>query len=158
MNNPRLNIPFSELRTEFREGILKVYDPLRRKFVALTPEEYVRQQFTAWMRNSLHYPASMMANEIGVEFHGMKKRCDTVVFNREGNPHVIVEFKAPDVKISQATFDQIVRYNMTLHAKYLIVSNGMNHYCCVVDYVNDTYHFIPQIPDYQELTLPFSQN
>jgi len=136
----------------------KVFDPLRKKFVTLTPEEYVRQQFMAWLQDSFHYPRSLMANEIGVNVNGMKKRCDSVVFNRDGSPLLIVEYKAPEVKISQDTFDQIVRYNLVLHARYLIVSNGLNHYCCVIDYQNNTYQFIPSIPDYFEIHNPFSHN
>lgn len=151
MNLPKLNLPPVELRLNVEEDILKVFDPLRKKYVAFTPEEYVRQHFTAWMRDTLHYPVSLMANEIGLELNGTKKRCDTVVFNPDGTPMIIVEYKAPDVRISQATFDQIVRYNMVFRARYLIVSNGLNHYCCVVDYDNNTYHFIPAIPDYHEL-------
>lgn len=158
MTFPSLNIPYTPLKVSKTEGGIKVYDPLRDKLVALTPEEYVRQQFTAWMRDEYHYPASLMANEIGVEVNGMKKRCDTVVFNRDGSPMVIVEYKAPDIKISQDTFDQIVRYNLTLKARYLIVSNGINHYCCVMDYDNNTYHFVPGIPDYLDLTSAFSVN
>ena len=92
-----------------------------------------------------------MANEIGIEVNGKRKRCDTVVFGNDGKPMVIVEYKAPDVTVNQAVFDQIVRYNMTLHADYLVVSNGINHYCCVMDYENGTYHFIPEIPDYLSL-------
>lgn len=158
MEFPKLNIPYKSLNVKEENGILKVWDPQRKKFVALTPEEYVRQHFTSWLRDEFHYPSSLMANEIGIVFNGMKKRCDTVVFDREGKPLVIVEFKAPDVRITQDTFDQIVRYNMTLHARYLIVSNGLNHFCCVMDYAHDTYHFIPSIPDYNEITSAFSVN
>ena len=99
-----------------------------------------------------------MANEIGIEVNGTKKRCDTVVFGRDGKPLVIVEYKAPDVNITQDTFDQIVRYNLVFHARYLIVSNGLNHYCCVMDYTNDTYHFIPAIPDFNDIANTFSIN
>ena len=148
---PRLNLPSIPLRLKDEEGIVKVFDPLRDKYVALTPEEFVRQHFTAWLRDSRHYPASLMANEIGIEVNGKRKRCDTVVFGNDGKPMVIVEYKAPDVTVNQAVFDQIVRYNMTLHADYLVVSNGINHYCCVMDYENGTYHFIPEIPDYLSL-------
>lgn len=158
MNLIKLNIPPTPMQFKEVDGILKVYDPLRLKYVAFTPEEYVRQQFTAWMKNELHYPASIMANEIGVDINGMKKRCDTVIFNPDGSPLVIVEYKAPDVRISQDTFDQIVRYNMTLRARYLIVSNGLNHYCCVIDYASGSYNFIPAIPDYREMKNPFSDN
>lgn len=158
MNHSPLNIPFTPLKIKKTENGIKVFDPIRNKLVALTPEEFVRQQFTAWMRNEYHYPASLMANEIGVEINNMKKRCDTIVFNRDGSPLVIVEYKAPDVKISQDTFDQIARYNMTLKARYLIVSNGMNHYCCVMDYDNISYHFVHGIPDYRDITSAFSSN
>ena len=148
---PRLNLPPVPLRLKDEDGIVKVFDPLRDKYVALTPEEFVRQHFTAWMRDARHYPASLMANEIGIEVNGTRKRCDTVVFGKDGKPMVIVEYKAPDITVNQAVFDQIVRYNMTLHADYLVVSNGINHYCCVMDYENGTYHFIPEIPDYLSL-------
>lgn len=153
-----LNIPYSPLKVKKTDEGMKVFDPLRGKLVELTPEEFVRQQFTAWLCSFYHYPASLMANEIGIEVNGMKKRCDTVVFDRNGYPLLIVEYKSPEVKITQDTFDQIVRYNMTLQAKYLIVSNGLDHYCCVMDYSNNTYHFVPDIPDYRELTDVFSSN
>lgn len=155
---PRLNLPPVDLRIKEEDGILKVFDKLRGKYVALTPEEFVRQHFTSWLSTQLHYPVSLMANEIGIEFNGMKKRCDTVVFNPDGTPLMIVEYKAPEVQITQNVFDQIVRYNMTLRASYLVVSNGLNHYCCKIDYAGGTYHFIPTIPDYAELRRPFSEN
>lgn len=148
---PRLNLPKAELNTRMEDGLLKVFDPLRKKYVALTPEEYVRQNFTSWLIHDLHYPQSLMANEVAIDFNGMKRRCDTVCFNPDLSPLMIVEYKAPDVVINQATFDQIVRYNMQLKAKYLVVSNGMNHYCCKIDYQNSTYHFIVRVPDYHEL-------
>lgn len=146
------------MRIKQEGNIKKVYDTLRDKYVALTPEELVRQQFTSWMRAEFHYPASVMANEIGLKLNGTQRRCDTVVFSPDGTPLLIIEFKAPNVAVTQDTFDQIVRYNMILRAKYLIVSNGIKHYCCVVDYKRNTYHFIPQIPDYREITSPFGNN
>lgn len=155
---PPLNLPGTAVRTKEEENTIKVFDPLRDKYVVMTPEEYVRQHFTAWLRNERHYPASLMANEIGIEVNGMKKRCDTVVFNPDGSPLIIIEYKAPEVVVNQTVFDQIVRYNMSLRAKYLIVSNGLNHYCCVIDYDRHTYNFIPSIPDYQELKRVHSDN
>lgn len=155
---PPLNLPPVNLRL-IREGRqIKVYDVLRDKYIVLTPEEYVRQHFVHWMMNTLHYPASLMANEVGIEVNDCKRRCDTVVYNPDGSLLCIVEYKAPNVKITQSVFDQIVRYNMTLKAKYLIVSNGYNHYCCAIDYVHNTYHFIPTIPDYRGLNNVFSDN
>lgn len=148
---PRLNLPAVPLRLREEDGAIKTFDPLRDKYVTLTPEEFVRQHFTAWLRDAKHYPASLMANEIGIDVNGTRKRCDTVIFGKDGKPVVIVEYKAPDVAVNQAVFDQIVRYNLALHADYLVVSNGINHYCCVIDYNSGTYHFIPEIPDYTSL-------
>ena len=92
-----------------------------------------------------------MANEVALSLNNTKRRCDTIVYDMTATPLVIVEYKAPTVDISQAVFDQIVRYNMVLHAKYLIVSNGINHYCCKIDYSNHSYVFLPEIPSYNEL-------
>ena len=154
---PRLNLPAVPLRLREEDGTIKTFDPLRDKYVTLTPEEFVRQHFTAWLRDAKHYPASLMANEIGSDVNGTRKRCDTVIFGKDGKPVVIVEYKAPDVAVNQAVFDQIVRYNVALHADYLVVSNGINHYCCVIDYNSGTYHFIPEIPDYTSLNKSRSE-
>lgn len=153
-----LNLPFVSLRHKEESGVEKIFDPLRGKWVVLTPEEWVRQHFSAWLRSEYHYPPSLMANEIGISVNGTKKRCDTVVFRREGTPLLIAEYKAPDIQITQSVFDQIVRYNMSLHAEYLVVSNGMEHYCCKMDYRGNTYHFIPEIPDYAEVYAVTSDN
>ena len=154
---PRLNLPAVPRRLREEDGTIKTLDPLRDKYVTLTPEEFVRQHFTAWLRDAKHYPASLMANEIGIDVNGTRKRCDTVIFGKDGRPVVIVEYKAPDVAVNQAVFDQIVRYNVALHADYLVVSNGINHYCCVIDYNSGTYHFIPEIPDYTSLNKSRSE-
>lgn len=146
-----LNLPIIPLRIHEDGDITKIYDPLREKWVVLTPEEWVRQHFTSWLRGEYGYPATLMANEIGIEINGTRKRCDTVIFNREGDPFIIVEYKAPEVEITQAVFDQIVRYNMSLRASYLIVSNGLQHYCCRIDYRDNSYHFIPRIPEYEDV-------
>ncbi len=146
---PGLNLPESELRLRLDENKApKVFDNIRRKFVCMTPEEIVRQCFTSWLTGTLHYPLSLMANEIGIELNGTRKRCDTVVFRADGSPLMIVEYKAPDVSISQTVFDQIVRYNMALKALCLVVSNGVNHFCCLMDYSRSTYSFLKEVPDY----------
>lgn len=129
---------------------LSVFDPLRSRYVALTPEEYVRQHFVNWMITDLHYPASIMANEMGVEVNGMKRRCDTVVWRPDRSPLIIAEYKAPTIKITQKTFDQVVNYNSVLRARYLIVSNGIEHFCCMIDYNGGGYEFLPAVPCYQE--------
>lgn len=152
MEYTKLNLPSVRLKTSLsNDGVLRVWDGLRQKYVALTPEEYVRQHFVAWLRDDRHYPESMTANEVGIKLNGTQRRCDSIVFGRDGKPMIIVEYKAPDVRITQDVFDQIVRYNMVLHAQYLIVSNGLNHYCARMDYERDSYHFIPVIPDWNEL-------
>jgi hypothetical protein len=153
-----LNMPDVELRLRLQGTTVQVWDPLRQKYVAFTPEENVRQRFTAWLCNGFAYPASMMANERGITVNGTRKRCDTVVFDRDGNPLLIVEYKAPEVAITQDVFEQIVRYNMVLRARYLIVSNGLTHYCCAIDYEHNSYHFLPVIPNYREITAPISEN
>lgn len=147
---PALNLPAADLKVIQEKGTCRIFDPLRKKYVVLTPEEYVRQHFVSWLMTSLHYPCSLMANEIGIELNGTRKRCDTVVFNPDGTPFMIVEYKAPSVGITQMVFDQIARYNMVLHARLLVVSNGISHYCCVMDYSNNSYHFLPSVPDYHE--------
>lgn len=158
MEAPKLNLPSVKLKYQFTDGILRVYDSLRRKYVAVTPEEYVRQHFTAWLQNFMHYPASMMANEVGIEVNGTRKRCDTVIFDRDGHPLMVCEYKAPTIRITQDVFDQAVRYNLSLQARYIVVSNGLQHYCCRINLKDATYQFIPQIPDYREIINPLSSN
>lgn len=148
---PPLGLPTAGLRIEKdNEGNLFVYDKLRKRMVALTPEEYVRQTFVEWLINERGYPASHMANEVKLDINGMAKRSDTVIFGYDGVPLIVIEYKAPNVQITQETFDQIVRYNMSLKARYLIVSNGINSYCCVIDYQRNTFNFIRTIPTYRE--------
>lgn len=149
---PSLCIPYAQLRLgKTEEGNLLVYDILRKKFVHLTPEEFIRQNFVHWLVDTLGYSPHYMANEVSLELNGTRKRCDTVVFDRFNRPVMIVEYKAPDVEITQDTFDQIVRYNMELKAKYLVVCNGRQQYCCRIDYERNTYNFIKTIPSYTEL-------
>lgn len=133
------------------DGTHQIFDRLRGKFVALTPEEWVRQHFVAFLIDHKGFPVGLMANEVSLSLNGTSRRSDTVVYNSSAQPLVIVEYKAPTVKISQKTFDQIIRYNMVFHAPYLIVSNGINHYCCHIDFEKKSYEFLPDIPSYQEL-------
>ncbi len=146
-----LNLPSFDIRLQRDDEGVKIFDRLRKKFIILTPEEWVRQHFVNYLINHKGFPESLMANEIGITLNGTRRRCDTVVFDKHGSPLVIVEYKASSIVISQSTFDQIVRYNMVLHARYLIVSNGMNHYCCRIDYDNMSYDFLKEVPDYADL-------
>ena len=117
----------------------------------LTPEEFVRQNFVNWLINSLGYPSSLLKNEFTINLNNTIKRCDTVLFLKNGSPRLIIEYKAPNIKINHSTFSQIVRYNYALNAEFLILSNGVNHYCCKVDIENHTYKFLDKIPNYLEL-------
>lgn len=145
----QLSLPKVTLRTRTSpDGDTEVYDPLRRRYVALTPEELVRQHFAAWLTGELGYPASHIANEVTLTLNGTRRRCDTLVYDQAGQPLMIVEYKAPSVAVTQAVFDQIVRYNMVLRAAYLCVSNGLRHYCCAIDYASGSYRFLSNVPPY----------
>lgn len=148
-----LNLPPRELRLGVdAAGHTCVFDPLRRKSVVLTPEEWVRQHFVAFLIAELGYPPALMANEVGVRLNGLQRRCDTVVWNRtDASPLVILEYKAPSVEITAQVFDQIARYNMVLLAPYLIVTNGLRHFCCRLDADSRTYSFLREIPPYASL-------
>ena len=146
-----LTLPPAELKIVRRNGVFKVFDRLRKQYFCLTEEEFIRQNFVAWLIESLGYPESLMANEIGIDLNGTKKRCDTVVFNNTGRPLMIVEYKSPKVKITQQVFDQIARYNMVLDARYLVVSNGVNHFCCEMHPESSGYSFLTEIPAYKTL-------
>ena len=146
-----LNLPKGDFKIKNINNIRSIYDIVRGKYVALTPEEWVRQNFVSFLVNSLGYPMSLIGNEISLVQNGISRRCDTLVANRNGNPLMIVEYKAPHIEITQKVFDQITRYNYVLHARYIVVSNGMQHYCCRIDYENRKITFIPDIPRYDEL-------
>lgn len=146
-----LNLPSFDINVKKIGGKLSILDPLRRKFVALTPEEWVRQHFVNFLLREKGYPAALIANEIQIDLNKMKKRCDSVVYNRDLSPLMIIEYKAPDVDITQQVFDQIVRYNIVLKVKYLIVSNGLNHYCCIIDYNKQSFNYLSDIPNYTDL-------
>ncbi|MBQ1611758.1 MAG: type I restriction enzyme HsdR N-terminal domain-containing protein [Muribaculaceae bacterium] len=151
----QLNLPTYTFNIKAKpNGSKVIFDTLRRRFVTLTPEEWVRQHFVRFLVDEKGFPAALMANEVSLTQNGIKRRCDTLVADATGNPLVIVEYKAPHVEISQNTFDQIVRYNMVLHASYLIVSNGLNHYCCRINYADDSYVFLNDIPSYSDLSNP----
>lgn len=148
----KLNLPDFDIKiTRDDDGGVKVYDRLRGKAVALTPEEYVRQHFVNYLINAKGYRQSLMANEVSLRLNGTARRCDTLVYTRELRPLVVIEYKAPDVVISQKTFDQIARYNSVIRAPWLIVSNGISHYCC--RYMTETgeYRFMRDIPTWEEL-------
>ena len=146
-----LNLPPIDVKIQQRNGKNLIFDPLRKKLIALSPEEWVRQHFVRFLTDFKGYPKGLLANEIQLNLNGTKKRCDTVLFNKDLSARMIIEYKAPHIEITQAVFDQITRYNMVLKVEYLIVSNGIHHYCCHIDYQTMTYSFLPDIPAYEEL-------
>ena len=146
-----LNLPSYPAKILKRNGKNVIFDTLRQKYVALTPEEWVRQHFVHFLTDFKGYPKGLLANEIQLDLNGTKKRCDTVLFNKDLSARMIVEYKAPNIEITQAVFDQITRYNMVLKVEYLIVSNGIRHYCCRIDYNTMQYTFLPDIPAFAEL-------
>lgn len=147
----KLNLPAFDAKLKKLNNDVCIWDRLRRKYLVLTPEEWVRQHFVNYLIVDKGFPQSLMANEIQVNLNNQKKRCDTVVYNKDLSPVVIVEYKAPNIVISQSVFDQIARYNLVLRVDYLIVSNGMEHYCCWVDYDTQSYVYLPEVPAYSDI-------
>lgn len=137
------------------DGVFRVYDRLRGKFVALTPEEWVRQNFVDYLIDGLGYPVALMANEVSLAFNNTRRRCDTVLFSAAASastglrPLAIVEYKAPEIEITQKVFDQIARYNLVMGAPLLIVTNGLRHFCCRLS--GTGYCFLREIPSYDTL-------
>ncbi len=148
---PKLNLPTYSFRIEQQSGKKLIFDEIRKKSLVLTPEEWVRQNFIRFMIEEKKYPASLLAIETGLKLNRNQFRADLLVYDRRGKPLLIVEFKAPSVKISQLAFDQITRYNMTFQVPYLIVSNGLSHYCCKVNPEEQTYAFLKEIPTFDQL-------
>ena len=147
----RLNLPTYEIKIAQRGNKQLIFDFLRRKYVALTPEEWVRQHFVHYLIEHKGYPAGLIGNEVELNVGEKKLRCDTILYNKVAQPQMIIEYKAPQIKLQQKTFDQISAYNLLLKVDYLVVSNGMQHICCRMDYENQKYCFLEDIPNYQEL-------
>lgn len=146
-----LNLPKCRLRLEQREGKPYVYDDLRRKFVRLTPEEWVRQHFVRYLIDGLGYPQPLMQNEVALRLGETVKRCDTLLYDKALWPQMILEYKAPHVTLSETVLQQIVRYNYVLRVPYLVLSNGLEHLLCRIDYEKMTYAFLSEFPPYDRL-------
>jgi len=144
-----LNFPKFDYRFKSTENKVSIFDIIRKKFVVLQPEEWVRQHCVHYLISEKKYPKSLINVEKELTINGLKKRYDLVVFNSDGSIFLIVECKAPSITISQLTFDQIARYNLKLNATYLMVTNGINHYYCQMDFDAKHYTFLKAIPDYQ---------
>lgn len=147
----QLNLPPTELRLGGTTQKTTIFDILRRRYVALTPEEWVRQNFIHYLIEHKGYPKELLANEVPLQVGDKSLRADSVLYDRQLNPRMILEYKAPTITITQKTFNQISAYNMLLHVDYLIISNGVNHYCCKMNYEDKKYLFLEEIPEYQNL-------
>jgi len=146
-----LNLPTFDPKVMQKNGKPVIFDPLRRKYVALTPEEWVRQHFTHYLVAEKGYPQELLANEITINLNGTTKRCDTIVYDAFLAPIMIAEYKSPSVAIKRPVIDQISRYNIALRVQYLTISNGLQHFCCKIDYENQSYFFLKEIPKYDEI-------
>jgi type I site-specific restriction-modification system R (restriction) subunit len=147
----QLNLPEYKFRIKKVDEKFQIFDSQRKRFVSLTPEEWVRQHFIRFLIDVKSYPSALLAVEKQLNLNGMKKRCDAVLYDREANPVMIIEFKAPGVAIDQATFDQVAVYNAKLMVQLFIISNGLEHYCCKVNHETARYEFFPEIPDFNSL-------
>lgn len=144
----KLNFPAYTFRFKNSENKVAIFDDIRKKFIFLTPEEWVRQHVVRYLINEKKYPVSHLNVEKVLKVNGLTKRYDVVVFKPDGSIMLLVECKAPGVSISQQTFDQIARYNMTLNAQHMMLTNGLSHYCCQMDYAAGKYLFLREVPEY----------
>jgi len=141
-------LPNVALKTKSVEGTIQVFDVIRKKYFVLTPEEWVRQHFIHYLNNEKNYPMGLMGVEKMIKYNALKTRADIVLYTREGKAKMIVECKAPNIKITQDTFNQIAKYNFKLKVEYLVVTNGIQHFCCRMDYENNKITFLKEVPIY----------
>lgn len=153
INHPITRLCLPEIDPSLRvfNDILQIFDPVRCKYVALTPEEWVRQNFVSFLINNRSVPQGRIANEVAMRQNGCQRRCDSVIYDGSAAPIAICEYKAPSVPITEKVFDQIFRYNMQLGVGLLIVSNGLRHFCCSIDSANAGYAFLADIPHYPNM-------
>lgn len=143
----QLNFPTYSFRFKNSENKPYIFDEIRKKFIVLTPEEWVRQHVVQFLLLDKKYPKSLINVEKLVKVNDINKRYDGIVFNSDGSIFLLIECKAPEVTISQQTFDQIAQYNLVLKAEYLMVTNGINHYFCKMDFEKETYVFLKELPN-----------
>ncbi|MCF8361933.1 MAG: type I restriction enzyme HsdR N-terminal domain-containing protein [Prolixibacteraceae bacterium] len=148
---PKLNFPDADLRFKEISSRIYVFDESRKKYVVLTPEEWVRQRCLHYLSNHKNYPGSLLTVEKGIRVNNREFRYDIVAYSKAAKPLLLVECKAPEVKIDQKVFDQIAVYNFELKVPYLLVTNGLSHYCCKVNFDSRNYNFLREVPDYSEV-------
>jgi hypothetical protein len=144
----QLNFPSYSFRFKNSKNKVTIFDEIRKKFIILTPEEWVRQHVVQFLIHEKKYPKSHINVEKIIKINSLNKRYDIVLYEPNGKLLLLIECKSTQVKITQNTFDQIARYNLSLDAKYLMVTNGLNHYFCEMDYENEKYLFLKDLPEY----------
>lgn len=147
-----LNLPEYPLKIEHRGTKAFVFDIFRKRYILLTPEEWVRQHFLWWLHKGKGYPASLIAVEASLTYNRMKRRADAIIFSSSGKPLMIVECKSTSHTINESVFDQVARYNFPFGVEYLAVTNGLTHFCCLRDEASGKWLFLEDVPDYQTLT------
>jgi predicted type IV restriction endonuclease len=145
----RLNLPAFDYKIKKEGGKHYILDLVRRKYVVITPEEWVRQHFLNYLMADLKYPKALFRVESGLKFNQMQKRSDILIHNRQGKPWMLIECKSPDIKLTQKAFNQIAVYNMTLGAEYLAVTNGMVHFCCRAKTTDAEAGFLKDFPAFE---------
>jgi len=145
----KLNFPTYSFRFKNSENKVAIFDEIRKKFIILTPEEWVRQHVVQYLLQDKNYPKSYINVEKLIKVNDLSKRYDVIVYQPNGEIYLLIECKAPEVTITQHTFDQIARYNLVLNAKYLMVSNGLNHYFCQMDFEKEQYNFLHELPEFE---------
>lgn len=143
-----LNLPKYDFKVKIDNGKKQIFDSVRKRFVVLTPEEWVRQHFIQFLHRQKGFPLSLMGVEFSLQYNGMQKRADIICFKTDGKPFLLVECKSFRVSIQQKVFDQIARYNFDLQVPYLVVTNGIDHFCCTLNEQKKTYEFIEEIPSF----------
>ena len=146
-----LNLPQHPIKINEEKGVKYIFDPIRKKYLVLLPEEWVRQNFIQFLIKDKNYSASLIAIEKGLKLNELQKRADIVIYDKQAQPIVLIECKAPKVKINQEVFEQVARYNMVFKVPYLVVTNGLDHYCAKVDFIENSFEFLVDIPNYKEL-------
>lgn len=142
-----LNLPTFEYKLKKTDNKPFIYDIIRKKYIVLTPEEWVRQHFIHLLINQYQYPKALFAVETGLKYNKMQKRSDILILSRDGSPFLLVECKAPNIAIRDSTFSQIARYNFTIQPQFLAVTNGLNHFCFQAR--NGKVTYLPDFPKYE---------
>lgn len=147
----QLNLPDFNFKITKEEGKIYIFDAIRKKKIFLTPEEWVRQHFIHYLIAYKTFPKSLIKVESGLKYNKLPMRSDVLIYDRSGNPLILIECKSYQVKINAATFAQVSKYNQTIKAPYIMVTNGMQHYCCRIDFENEKFDYLKTIPEYEEL-------